>query len=566
MITPKKLTVISPLPALLWACVGLMLLSGCGPETKKAPKPIEAKEVFDGTIGSVCELTGYGRIRVQGYSLVWGLSGTGSSECPPTIRKHLLDVLRKADIEQIMGPFYASLNRNEILDQLSTAVVHVTGWIPAGAPKNAAFDVNVVALSSTQTTSLTGGKLFPIDMQIITSGSSSRALAGLPVAIASGQVFVNPFPLSGDKTQVGKADSRQGSIIGGGRSLKDRNIQLVLFDASYQLAQKVQNRINSRFAQIEDVKVANGLNRNIIQLIAPDEYDDRNAHFISLVLALYLNDRPGFLDKKLAHLSELANQDNVDYEAIALGWESIGRTGLKQLETFYKQHDGQRAFYAAKTALNLGQRKAVDPLIAIALDDQHPCQSLAASELVRVSDDPKARQALIQLLDSDQQGLRLTAYQGLRDIKDNHIRTARLPSGFTIDHVQSTGEKQLVIWLQDEPRIVLFGEKVHCPQNMFFESSDKSIVINTSAASDKVTITRQIGHQGHFTNLKSSHDLLELIHVLALPLRRPDSNKPKGAGLSFSEIVGVLYEMCHEDDQILPVKFELYRHQKNRSA
>lgn len=561
MIIPKKQMAVSQLLALFCVCFGLMVLSGCGPEKKESPtKPIEAKAVFDGTIGSVCELTGYSRVRVQGYSLVWGLPGTGSSECPPTIKKHILDILRKADIEQIMGPFYANMNRNKILEHLSTAVVHVTGWVPAGATKNATFDVNVTALSSTQTTSLKGGKLFPIDLHIITTGSSSRALAGLPVAIASGRLFVNPFPLSGTNILANKADPRKGRVIGGARSLKDRNIQLVLYDASYQLAQKVQHRINSRFAQIEDVKVANGLGRDVIQLIVPDEYDDRNAHFISLVLALYLNDRPGFLDKKLADLSELANQDNVDYEAIALGWESIGRTGLKQLETFYTQQNGQQAFYAARTALNLGQQQAVDTLIAIALDTEHPCQVLAAKELIRVSDDPQVRQTLIQLLDSDQQDLHLAAYQGLRQIKDNHIRTAQLPGDFTIDHVRSSGDQQLVVWLHNEPRIVLFGENVHCPKNMFFESSDQRIVMNTNATSDQITITRQVGRKGQYTSLKSSHDLLELIHVLALPLRSSSSKKAKGAGLSFSEIVGLLYEMCHEDHQILPVKFELYRH------
>lgn len=546
-------------------CALLVLASGCK-STKISTDKIDAQDVFAGTIATVGELTGFSRIRIQGYSLVWGLPNTGSSECPPAIKEHLLDILRKADIAALMGPFYAGLKRNEIIEHRTTAVVHVTAWVPAGAPKNAPFDVTVTALSATQTTSLKSGNLFPVELRFISDSGSSGFLAGLPVAIASGPVYVNALPPDSENNFSPALDSRQGQVIGGGRSLRDRNIQLVLYKPSYRLAQQVQNRINARFSSQDEPRVADGLNRNIIRITIPDEYQDRYQHFISLVLALYLDSQLGFLDAKISELDQLALQDNDHLSSVALAWESIGRTCLDSLRAFYNQHEGPLAYYAARTAVNLNDLQAIDKLIDIAQDANHPNRSDAANELIRFPADLKVRQCFIEMLDSDSEQMRLLAYRGLRKMDDGFITSVKLPGGFVVDHVRSKGEQQLCVWLYNEPRIVLFGPDIQCPQNLFFESSDQKITVNAKPDDNTMTIFRHFDKQGQFIRLSSSYDVAEFINVLAQPLRHQDSKKPRGAGLSFSEIVGLLYEMCREDGRVLPIKFKLYRHRQGSAA
>ena len=63
-----------------------LFIIGCG-------QPVQVEELtkidVDTTIGSLVEVYSFGSIPVSGYALVAGLRGTGSPQCPPSIRAYL---------------------------------------------------------------------------------------------------------------------------------------------------------------------------------------------------------------------------------------------------------------------------------------------------------------------------------------------------------------------------------------------------------------------------------------------------------------------------------------------
>jgi len=528
---------------------------GCKTPTTPPSETSSADAVFQGTIGSVTELIGYNDVRVQGYSLVLGLADTGSSECPPNIKKYLLQQLRKLKNQDLLPAAYIDLDAENIISSHSTAVVLVTGLVPAGAPKRERFDLNVRALEGTQTTSLQGGFLMKTDLQIVVTRLSGRNIAARATAFAAGPIFINPFPIS---AQIGqKADPRSGVVIGGGQTLYDRHVQLSLLQPDYRVAQQIQDRINSRFIEPDSPKVAEATRSNVTLRI-PKSYRDHYQHFFSLVWALYLQDSPGYQENKLRELSELAAQPSTDYETIALAWEAIGRPSLPLLQTFYRDtSSGELAFYAARTALNLNDQKAIDKLISMALDNDHPAQLKAAQELARVAQDLRARPALAQLLNRDNYQLRILAYQGLRQTQDDRIRTCYPNKYFALDVVDSIGENIICAWTTDEPRIVLFGKNLLCPQNVFLESDDRRITINSRTTDTHLSIIRQVSQQQDFIKLQSSFLMEDLIKTLAQPLTAPDGKKVIGPGLNFSEIAGLLFHLCQQE--IVAAKFKLHR-------
>jgi len=561
------------MPRIALLIILLTICYGCGgpKPPPSVPAPVTHKEVLGETIGSVCELIGYTGVHVSAYSLVFGLSGTGSSDCPSFPKEYLIQYLLKGRYGQL-GPEYANMTAEEIIDSDTTAAVMVEGWVSPGVPKNMPFDVDVSIPWGSQTTSLQGGWLLPTELQVVVPGqSTSRPVAGRPTAIAMGPIFINPFSLSPDNTKV---DPRRGVVLGGGRTMYDRQLHLALLVPDSAMAQRIQSRINSRFKKAGDKNVAVARNRSVITLTIPDEYRDRYQHFIALVMSLYLQDSGAYQELKLKQLNELAEQPNADYEAIALGWEGIGRNSLKYLEPLYRDINGKLSFYAARTAINLGDMAAIDGLIGIAMDDNHPSRLAAIEALQDVVSDLKTKDALIKLLDHPSLRVRILAYEGLRKTQESRVETYKMSAGFNLEMVETTGEKFICVWANEQPRIILFGKDLSCRQNVFYESPDKSIVINAGGDDKYLTISHRLPGRDNYISNKSPLSVKELIINMAAGAASPnqsvtvnkepntpgmsDKGEPTGAGLSFSQIVGILYEFC-EVDNVIPAKFKIYR-------
>jgi len=273
---------------------------------------------------------------------------------------------------------------------------------------------------------------------------------------------------------------------------------------------------------------------------------------------LYLQGSPGYQERKLMELLELSRRPESDLDAISLAWEGIGRPALPKLYPIYQEvSSGKAAYYAARTALNLEDRKAIDAMITMALDDTHPYQKLAAKSLSEYPSDLHGRAALMQLLENDNYRLQLLAYEGLRKGEDIAIRSSRLGEGFTIDEAPGAGEPIVAVCATKDPRIVIFGERLKCRSNLFYSSQDGMVTLNAREGDAYIGITLKIPEDMGYVSRKSPFEVKELIRALARPVRSGKENNVVGPGLSFSEIVGILYALCKDD--MIPARFTLHR-------
>ena len=135
----------------------LVMVTGCGQKTVKPEieKPIK----LDITVGSLGRLYQQNAVPVHGYGIVAGLAGTGSAECPPALRPELIKYIWK------QMPKNISIDAGKFIDSSNTAVVEIVGVIPPLASKGDHFDVKVQAFSRSQTTSLTGGRLYTVELK-----------------------------------------------------------------------------------------------------------------------------------------------------------------------------------------------------------------------------------------------------------------------------------------------------------------------------------------------------------------------------------------------------------------
>ncbi|MBN2064719.1 MAG: flagellar basal body P-ring protein FlgI [Sedimentisphaerales bacterium] len=509
-------------------------ISGCK-TTPESAKPQELSLKYGDTIRSVCDLAGYEGIRVSGYSLVWGLKGSGSAECPPDIRNVLVKHIKvlKASGKKYLSEKYARMTAEQLINSPDTAVVRVVGTVPAGAPKGTVFDVTVSIPFATQTTSLEGGMLLPTDLRRVVSG-----IPGSKVAIAGGPVYIDPLPIYRDG-KAEKADPRFGVVLGGGRSDYDRKIRLVLFEPDSRTAKVVEDRINTRFPVNAGPKVAIAEDRESIMINVPRVWQRDYNYFIKIVLKLYLNSDASYQEKALQELAQRASDPSADFEDITLSWEAIGKGALPYLKKICEEESQAKAYYAARTVLNMGDLSVIKTMSNIARSETHPCRYKAASSLGVVADDPMASWTLAGLLNSSDDTMRLLAYDALRKGGHIYVQSQKLMSGYCLDVVKSSADNTICAWAALEPRMVLMGEDMGVADDLFYQNESSGVLINSPAGESIITITRQLPGGSKFVKILCKPRVEDLIRALGGPLKDGE-----GAGLSFGQTIAIIYDLC----------------------
>ncbi len=134
---------------------------------------------------------------------------------------------------------------------------------------------------------------------------------------------------------------------------------------------------------------------------------------------------------------------------------------------------------------------------------------------------------------------------------------------FTLDRVTASGNNMIAVWATHQPRIVLFGPDLRCPRSLFFESADQTLTLNCRPEDPTMSVTRQLtfGAQTRVVTFTAPRDLHKLIWTLARSVPSSDGTKPIGPGLTFSEIVGVLYQLTQKN--IIPATFTPLQRVKN---
>jgi len=510
-------------------------------------QPIAVPPHVAGTVGEYARLVGGTDLLVQGYGLVVGLGTNGSSEVPPQIKEYMLKYLgTKKIFSHIEGG--GGVSPSQVLQDLDTAVVLVAGNIAPGAPEGTGFDVYVSALPQTSTRSLDGGILMPIELHLAVGGIAMPGGPSKALAVAGGSIFINPFLDAAQQTEQVKL--RAGRIPGGGKVAVARPVRLQLIRPDYALCDLLQRRINARFSNQGATKVANALNPAEIALVIPRACRDDYAHFLALITHLPLRSGPGEWEMHAREVAKAMELPTARHEELALVWEAMGRQVVPVLRPLYTSRNPPTAFWSGVAGMRLGDDMAADVVIRFATVAGSAIQLFAIEELGRHPMVTRAAGTLRQLVDDDNELVRIAAYDALSRRGDTSV-IARVETSpeFKLDLV--TSQKGYVIYaLQTgQPRIVLFGKNMTVTAPIFFSSPDDLVTINANAAGDKLTVFRKIPRSGKVSDPFVMEPYVRtLAEKLGAPPRPGENGQIMGMGLTYSQVIGVLQRLCKEND------------------
>jgi hypothetical protein len=463
---------------------------------------------------------------VKGYGIVAGLPGTGSSECPPGLRKALVKYILK---EIGSG---ARINPDKFIDGLDTAVVEIYGTIPQIASKGDRFDVRVVAFSSTQTTSLAGGALYPAELKEMSRLVSFDAYTAV-LARATGPVFINN--LDGDKGRT------SGYVLGGGTVAKGVKLAIGLYKPGFLVAAAVRNRINGRFGP----NTARAINPGEIDFTIPAEYKNRKEQFLNMLRLLYLSGDGQLLSQRIDMLiGQLVSASNKIDAEHAL--EAIGRPVLGNLRGLLASKNEMVRFHAARCMLSIGDDRALVILGQFAWEGGSLLRVPAIRAIGLSAKRNSAIATLARLLDDSDFDVKFAAYQELNRLQDVSVSRTVVGNKFFIDHVTHRGPKTIHVSREGVPRIVLFGVPIRCSDDIYIESDGKDIVINARPGDKYVSVMRRLANRPKLVGpLLAGRNVSDIIQALCGDPdieRRPGERR--GLGVSYSDMLPLLSKMC----------------------
>jgi len=501
-------------------------------------------KAVEGTIGSVAYIRGQRRMAVKGYGVVAGLGRNGSTDCPPPIRKYLIEQISK---RYRPGATVAGIGvtPDKLLTDPDTAVVRVSGEIPSGSQEGARFDVWVEALPRSETRSLACGSLYTCELKLPGGGGSTDLVEGRTLAMAAGRVFVKPFVSAADRQEGGEANLRRGMVLGGGVVTSPRRLQLVLLAPSYDVARRAQDRINGRFGVTEDV--ADATSPSLIDLSIPPEWVGREERFLALLLRLYLYSDPSVLERRAQDLADELLDAETNAEQIALAWEGIGRSVLPVIRPLYGHASPRASFYAASTGFRLGDAMAVEVLARHARDATSP-HRLAAVRVLGEGEVISAIAVLETLLTDADQQVRLAAYRGLRQTRSSKIQSYQVGRGnFTLDVVSGGGPA--VIWAKrtEAQRIVLLGAPLSVIPPVFYVHPSEALTVSADEGADGLTLVRRTPYSGMVSGpIRIGLDVEQMVRLLGEEAGVDDQGHVVGVGMDYAQVLEVVSRLCRD--------------------
>jgi flagellar basal body P-ring protein FlgI len=510
-----------------------------------------------GTIGSATYVEGARSMFVQGYGLVIGLAGTGSSECPEPLRMELMNTIAK--YQKLYGERgrVPSIAAGAIIDSRNTAVVRVSGNIPFGTVKGGRFDLVVEAMPNTGTTSLEGGRLLAADMRIYAGSMVGRNNSSRIIASGEGPIFINPFEKKEKKGVLQL--KRKGYVLDGGINLEDRRIHLKLYQPSYGTSRAIEQRINSIFGPPPDDPLwqtarADGPDSIAIQI--PREYRDRDRleDFLKLVRNLYIQSDPGYIEGMANKLAQQISDPMANAEAISYAWEAMGRSMLPLIQPIYTSSNKQSQFYAVRAGAKLGDMVAIERLATYVVDVKNPYRKRAIDTLC-YCDSVHSRRVLRKLMDDTDLDIRIKAYEGLARMRDISISRVYVGEDMLIvDTVDTRAWPLVYVTRSGQPKIVIFG-RLRIDPPVFYAHPDNSVTISADSNDKVVGLIRKSPSGISSGRVEKPLELAPLLVFLANDAKVLQEGKVAGFALPYSHLVAILNQLCK--DGAIPAKFKM---------
>jgi flagellar basal body P-ring protein FlgI len=579
----------------LIACTYLGACASEPPVRKQAAETVpivrDIPEVLRSTLAGQATLAGTEPLLVSGLGVVVGLNGTGGGPYPEPIQATMERELARGGVGKggaISNSILGDITPRELLASSDVAVVIIEGVINAGMPEGSDFDIQVRAIPGSGTTSLEGGSLWSTDLRLGPI-SPFGAVRAKNVAEASGSVFINPFadpasasgfgassstlvtsgpgaPSPGSSSLVGDGVVRTvGRVINGGRIKVPTALNVNVDQPSHFRVSSYAAIINTRFPQGPKDRTPTALGRSDsrLEVRVPHAWHKRVDEFLNILARIRVDAIPPERAAKL-YADELQRSPAL---ASDLSWcfVALGQSALPFVAPLYDAGELLPKMAALRAGALLDDPRAIEPLVDIALARNaglgaSPSVRAQAVELLgRMRPDPRASIALRTLLDAPELDIRTSGYQALVDRGDPSVRRivigrtattigeAGSGSLFSLDLVPST---RPMIYLVQEgmPRIVIFGDDTRVLRPAIASMwSDRFLLSSLEEDAEKRTV--EIAYRDHrsgkLTRRAVPDDLARLARFLGHQTT-PEEPEP-GLGLSFSEVVGILYGLTKQD-------------------
>lgn len=523
-----------------------LLAAGCESDTPNRPRA-EARPIIQrdtptllrDTVGTETTIQGAEATLVTGYGIVVGLKGTGAGDAPPAVRA-LLEremILRGVGSENtgIIG-----VTPKMMLDDPNNCVVLVSAMIAPGAPKGTKFDVLISALPGSAATSLEGGRLWTTDLRpgVQTPGGATARI----LARARGPVFINPYTTPGG---IGRRAvlATEGRILHGGEMTAPLEMIVSLDNPSHSRSRAIASAINAKFPQQSGDRepTAKGRNEDQVALIIPARWAQKSEEFLELLKHTRVD--PAFpQDWANRFVKGLQEEPGL---ATELSWclQALGPVAIPALRTGYDSGDIIPRLASLRAGARLGDTLVTPHLKEIARNGP-PMQRVSAIELLAdLPTDPQVNLALRELVDSPEVPVRIAAYEALAARGDPTLERVRVEDKFTLDLLPAK-EPLIYVSQQGEPRIAVLGPQpgVAVSRPAMVTAWDNTLML----AADSPTEALRVRYQSPRTNSavtteRVDHRLRGLIEYFA---HEPTPEAPApGLGMSYSEVVGALYEL-----------------------
>lgn len=461
-------------------CAAILIGSGCmGPILRQQSPTIateEAKRADMSLVGSATQPYGLNYVKVEAISLVTGLAGTGEDPAPSPQRATLLAEMNRRGVE----------NPNQVLASPNTALVVVSGFLRPGIRAGDHFDIEVRTLAKSNTTSLRGGFLLETSLTE-TAILGSQVRKGHTLGVANGPVLVDP-----NATKDDPALARNGRVLGGGVSAKDRNLGLVINSEqqSFRLSQGIGNAINKRFYSYvggQQRGMATPKNDEFIELHLHPRYKDNVGRYMRVVRSLAVNESSSELMMRLELLKkQLA--DPVTAADAAIRLEAIGDERAREvLVGGLESPDPEVRFYAAEALAYLDQTKCVDTLVNIAREE--PAFRVHALAALSAMDDGAAYEGLRSLLTVKSAETRYGAFRAMTAMApaDALLQGEDMNGRFKLHLLDMEGDPLIHVTSTHKPEIVFFGLNHELKLPLVLDAGPNILVNGLSGGEIKVS-------------------------------------------------------------------------------
>lgn len=464
------------MPRLAWMLVFVM--AGCNGLDIRSQSPETSDEEAGGSTRLIGDMTvpfGLYPVQAESVALVTNLPGTGSNPAPSPERAELIEDMQRRGV----------INPNQVLASPTTDLVLVQGWLRPGIQKGDRFDIEVRVQSRSENRGLRGGWLMSTRLrQLAVLGGSLHE--GSLMALAEGAILVDPSAETGD------IERSRGRVLGGGVSLIDRELGLVI-RPGYQnvlYSQRIGDAINRRFhsfTQGVQEGVAKPKTEDFITLAVHPRYKDNIERYMRVIRALPLSEAPR---QEAARLKLLERQllDPITASSASIRLEALGNKGTPILLKGLESPEAEVRFYSAEALAYLDESAAAEPLGVLARDV--PAFRAFALAALSAMDDYSAYDALVALLPSPSAETRYGAFRALWAMNPNDalVRGEQANDQFSYHVLDVEGPPMIHFTRSYRAELVLFGAEQRFSTPLLLDAGAEILV--KSIDDEHVSVTR----------------------------------------------------------------------------